>query len=90
MRVITISPRTTKEIRKEMRSLNKDGGTLSDTILVEGWGQIKKIGNSARSYAIGPLPENDDSDPYTDYSAWSYGLRETWVLDYIKRDLEIE
>lgn len=75
---------TIKEIRKEMRALS--GQEYNKVILVEGWGQIKKIG---RTYAIGPLPEEDDSDPYTDYSAWSYGLKESWVLDYIKHDLGI-
>ena len=84
--VIRIKPTTIKEVRKEMRNLNKNGETLSATILVEGWGQIQKIGNG---YAIGPLPEYDDSDPMTDYSAWSYGLKESWVLDYIKRGLQI-
>ena len=77
---------TIKEIRKQMRSLNKDGETLSSVILVPGWGQIQKIGSS---YAIGPLPENDDSDPITDYSAWTYGWKESWVLDLIKRELNI-
>lgn len=74
-----------KDIRKKMRAL--DGEHYNETILIEGWGQIKKIG---RTYAIGPLPEEDDSDPYTDYSAWSYGLKESWVLDYIRTDLGIE
>ena len=77
---------TIKEIRKEMRNLNKDGGTVSKAILIEGWGQIQKIGNR---YAIGPLPEYDDSDPMTDYSAWSYGWKETWILDDIRRNLGI-
>lgn len=77
---------TIKEIRKQMRELNKDGGTLSGVILVPGWGQIQKIGSN---YAIGPLPEDDDSDPYTDYSAWSYGWKEKWILDDIKRVLGI-
>lgn len=70
-----------KEIRKAMRDAEQ-----FRTILVDGWGQIKKIGNS---YAIGPLPENDDSDPMTDYSAWSYCWKEKWILDDIKRNLNI-
>ena len=70
-----------KEIRKEMRNAEQ-----FKTILVDGWGQIKKIGNS---YAIGPLPENDDSDPMTDYSAWSYCWKEKWILEDIKRNLKI-
>lgn len=77
---------TIKEIRKMMRNLNKDGGSVSEAITIEGWGQIKKIGNS---YAVGPLPEYDDSDPYTDYSAWCYGWKEKWVLDDIARTLQI-
>lgn len=80
---------TIKEIRKAMRDLNKDGETVSKPLLIEGWGQIKKIGNGKAPYAIGPLPEDDDSDPYTDYTAWTYGFKESWVLDYIKRDLHI-
>lgn len=72
---------TIKEIRKAMRESTKDGKTLGDVILVEGICQIQKIGSR---YAIGPTPENDDSDPMTDYSAWTYGLREKWVLDYIE------
>lgn len=70
-----------KEIRKEMRNAEQ-----FKTILVDGWGQIKKIGNS---YAIGPLPEDDDSDIMTDYSAWSYCWKEKWILDDIKRRLQI-
>lgn len=72
---------TIKEIRKEMRELKG-----REVIIVDGWGQIKKIG---KEYAIGPLSEEDDSDPYTDYDAWSYGLKESWVLDYIKKYLGI-
>lgn len=78
---------TIKEIRKAMRNLNKDGGTLSEIIVVEGFGQIQKIGNS---YAIGPMPEDDDSDPMTDYSAWSYGWKEKWILDSIRSELKID
>ena len=75
---------TVKGIRKAMRSIEStDYGTV---ILVPGWGQIKKIGSS---YAVGPLPEDDDSDPMTDYSAWTYGCKESWVLDWIKRDLKL-
>lgn len=77
---------TIKEIRKTMRNLNKDGRSVSEAILIHGWGQIKKIGNS---YAVGPLPENDDSDILTDYSAWCYGWKEKWILDDIKRKLNI-
>lgn len=74
---------TIKEIRKAMRNAEK----FFESILIEGWGQIKKTGKG--SYAIGPLPEDDDSDPMTDYSAWTYGMRESWILDDIKRDLNI-
>lgn len=77
---------TIKEIRKTMRALSKDGSSVSETVLIPGYGQIKKIGNS---YAVGPLPEDDDSDPLTDYSAWVYGWKESWVLDDIKRKLNI-
>lgn len=77
---------TIKEIRKQLRELNKDGGSVSETILIPGWGQVKKIGST---YAVGPLPEKDDSDWMTDYSAWCYGWREKWVLDDIKKRLNI-
>ena len=77
---------TIKEIRKTMRNLNKDGRSVSETVLIPGYGQIKKIG---KNYAVGPLPEYDDSDPMTDYSAWVYGWKESWVLDDIKRKLNI-
>lgn len=77
---------TIKEIRRTMRNLNKDGRSVSETVLIPGYGQIKKIG---KHYAVGPLPENDDSDPITDYSAWVYGWKESWVLDDIKRRLNI-
>ena len=77
---------TIKEIRRTMRGLNKDGRSVSETVLIPGYGQIKKID---KHYAVGPLPENDDSDPLTDYSAWVYGWKESWVLDDIKRKLNI-
>lgn len=84
MTVITITRKdaTIKEIRRTMRGLE----SYSQTILVEGWGQITKTG---KTYAIGPVPEMDDSDPMTDYSAWNYGLKESWVLDYIKSALNL-
>lgn len=69
---------TIAEIRKAMRASN------GETIVVKGWGQIKKLG---KSYAI--CGEVDDSDPYTDYSAWNYGWKESWILDDIKRTLGI-
>lgn len=78
---------TIKEIRKMMRNLNKDGRSVSEAILIPGWGQIKKIGNT---YAVGPLPENDHSDPMTDYTDWSYCWKEKWVLDNIKQTLNID
>lgn len=74
---------TIKNIRKAMRSAE----SWHETILIEGWGQIKKTGRTG--YSIGPLPEDDDSDPMTDYSAWSYCWKEKWVLDDIKRNLNI-
>ena len=82
MRTITINPTSIKEIRKAMRSME----SITETILIEGIGQIKKIG---KTYAWGPTPENDDSDPLTDYSAWSYGWKEKWILDDIKRTANI-
>ena len=75
---------TRAEIRRAMRAMNKNGETIS-TLLVPGVCQIKKIGNGTAPYAVGPLPEEDDSDPLTDYSAFVYGWRESWVLDYVDR-----
>ena len=75
--VITIKFTTIKEIRKAMRTM----GTC-DVLLIEGWGQIMKICNR---YAVGPLPEKDDSDVITGYSAWCYCWRESWVIDDIKK-----
>ena len=79
--ITTIDEVTIKAVRKAMRAAEN-----FETILVKGWGQIRKIGGR---YAVGPLPEDDDSDPYTDYSAWSYCHREKWVLDDIARDLKL-
>ena len=73
---------TIKEVRKAMRAL-----ASGETLLVPGWGQIQKLGHG---YAIGPLPENDDSDLMRDYTAWTYGWREKWVLDDIVRTLRIQ
>jgi len=73
---------TVKNIRKAMRNAEK----WNETILIEGWGQIRKCGSG---YALGPLPEDDDSDSMTDYSAWTYGWKEKWVLDDIKRNMNI-
>ena len=75
---------TIKEIRKAMRAMNKNGETLSEIHEVEGWGQIQKIGSR---YAVCGMV--DDSDPLTDYSAWTYGMKESWILDSIKRTLNI-
>ncbi len=81
--IIKMSNPTVKEIRKAMRSL-KD---FSDTIQIEGICQIMKTGHTG--YAYGPTPENDDSDPLTDYSAWCYGWKEKWILEDIQRRSEI-
>lgn len=72
---------TIKDIRKAMRSLE-----AGNTLFIPKWGQIQKIGDS---YAIGPIPEKDDSDPMHDYSAWNYGWKESWILDNIKKTLQI-
>ena len=82
MKVITIKPESIKEIRKAMRNLE----SIHETLLVEGIGQIKKFG---KSYAYGPTPEKDDSDPVSDYDAWTYGWKEGWILDDIKRAAKI-
>jgi hypothetical protein len=75
--VTTIKFTTIKEIRKAMRAMNQ-----FDYLLIEGFGQITKIG---KLYACGPLPEDDDSDVITGYSAWCYCQRESWIIDDIKK-----
>ena len=75
---------TIKGIRKELRAMTM----FKDILIVPGFGQISK--EALRSYAIGPLPENDDSDLMTDYSAWSFGWNEKWVLELIKDKLNIQ
>ena len=79
MKVITINPTSIKDIRKAMRSLE----SWHETLLINGICQIIKTGNTG--YSKGPTPENDDSNPYTDYSAWSYCLKEKWILDDLKQ-----
>ena len=73
---------TIKDVRKAMRAM-KD----CETILINGFGQIAKIGNR---YAFGPVPEKDDSDVITGYSAWCYCLRESWIIDDIKKFYNVE
>lgn len=80
---ITMKATTIKEIRKAMRTMTD----WTDTLHIEGICQIKKTGHTG--YAYGPTPERDDSDPMTDYSAWSYGWKEKWILDDIKRTANI-
>ena len=70
-----------KEIRKAMRAAKKADELV--TILIKGWGQI--TAGCGIDYAVGPLPEEDDSDPMTDYSAWTYGCQESLVLNWIKQ-----
>ena len=79
MKTVTVT--TVKEVRKILRSLNSLEG-----VYFLGSCQVKKIGNH---YAIGPKPEDDDSDPITDYSAWCYGWREGMILNELKSDLKI-
>lgn len=84
MTIITITKEnaTVKEIRRTMRSLE----SFHTTLIIEGWGQIRKTG---KTYSHGPLPEQDDSDPMTDYTAWTYGWKESWLIDDMKRSLHI-
>lgn len=79
MKTITIEPASIKDIRKAMRSLEN----WHETLLINGVCQIVKTGRTG--YATGPTPENDDSDPIIDYSAWSYCQKEKWILDDLKR-----
>lgn len=77
MNVTTIEPKTIKEIRKAMRNLEN----WHETLLIKGICQIVKTGKTG--YAYGPVPELDDSDPMTDYSAWTYCLKEKYILENI-------
>lgn len=79
---VVVDPATIPNIRKAMRNISRDD--YGTTLLIPGWGQIKKVG---KRYAVGPLPEDDDSDILTDYSAWSYDVSEGQVLDWIKSEL---
>ena len=81
MKNIEMTATTIKEARKALRSLES-----LDSIYFIGSCQVKKIGSH---YAIGPVPEKDDSDPLTDYSAWCYGWREGMILNELKKDLKI-
>ena len=78
----TIKPESIKEIRKALRSLEN-----FETLLIEGIGQVKKIG---KSYAYGPLPEDDETDLMRDYDDWSYCWKESWILDDIRRTAKID
>lgn len=82
MTITTIKPESIKEIRKAMRSLE----SFHETLLIEGIGQIRKTG---KTYAYGPTPDKDDSDSVRDYSAWTYGWKESWILEDIKRNAKI-
>ena len=84
MTAITINKEnaTVKEIRKAMRGLE----SFHEVLIIEGWGQIAKTG---REYSRGPLPEEDDSDPTADYTAWTYGWKESWLINDIKREMNI-
>ena len=81
-KTVVVDPVTIPNIRKAMRNISRDD--YGTTLLIPGFGQIQKIG---KRYAVGPLPENDDSDVLTDYSAWSYDVSEGQVLDWIKSEL---
>lgn len=78
---------TVKDLRRTLRAMN---GERLDEITVDGWGRIKKIGTGRAPYALGPLPEDDDSDPYTDYSAWSYCNTESDIIRYLQDDLHLQ
>lgn len=89
MKTIILKDLTVKNIRKEMRALKSSEQSVSDRLLIPGYGQVQCIGRGSRPYAVGPLPEYDDTDVYRDYTAWTYGWAEGWVLDDIKRTLNI-
>lgn len=78
----TIKLENIKEARKIMRGMDD-----MKKVYFFGSCQVQKFGSGR--YAIGPKPEDDDSDPLTDYSAWCYGWREGMILNVLKKDLQI-
>lgn len=67
--------KTVKQFRKQLRSMIP----YQDEI---------KIGNDVickASGGYGVRNKDDESDPYTDYSPWVFGIKESWL---IKRYLE--
>lgn len=71
---------TKKELRKQLRELGN-----MEVLMIKDWGKAQKIGER---YAI--CKGEDDSDPMTDYSAWTYGCRVKWIVEWVSKDLGLE
>lgn len=69
--IIKSKAKTTKELRKELRSLKpyKDDLVLGDSAIMK----------TSTSYGVRDV--NDHDDPMTDYSAYIYGIKEKWIVD---------
>lgn len=90
MKTITPEEMTIKSIRKAMRSLKKEDENELVRLLIPGWGQIEYCYGGSGCYAVGPLPENDDTDLQQDYDAWAYGCKESWILEWIEKKLDVQ
>lgn len=71
---------TRKDIARAIRALKKNEyATFGDTT-------VRMMYDRTLAYLKG----EDDSDPYTDYTAWMYGIKQKWAVDWICKDLGIE
>ena len=71
---------TKKELRKAIKSLDN-----MEVLVIDDWGKVQNIFGR---YAI--CVGEDDSDPMTDYSAWSYGWKIKRIVDYYAKCCGIE
>ena len=71
---------TRKEIARTIRALKKNEyAKFGDTT-------IKMMYDRTVAYLKG----EDDSDPATDYNAWTYGVKQKWAVDWVCQDLGIQ
>lgn len=71
---------TLKEARKALRDLKKNEEVRRNVIRI-GKNQIQCL--MGKFAVCGGV---DDSNPYTDYCAWTFGWSEKEVLDMLKRE----
>lgn len=67
---------TTSELRKKLRSMipYKEELVLGNNVIVK----------TSKGYGIRNI--NDHDDPMTDYSAYVYGFKETWILERARKN----